>query len=295
MDANDVFNQALAHGVSFSIENDALTVDKAHKSIPEALSELIVQNESHIVSKLRRINTAKNISEIPIESKKNSKQGVMSVGQERLWYLDKLYKNKYIYNHQTGMYIEGELAIDVLTKSIKHVLENNSILRTNLRETSNGDLIQTIDDVSDSNLQIVEIKKDAAENKNVESQIDDFCLRTGQQAFSLSEDKLVRFHLVKLTDSFFYFLITMHHSITDGWSFSILSDEIWEAYQKVLKGEPLQEKSGIQYIDFSYWQKALLNSTIFDKQIRYWKDKLSNIPTSPTLAPDITCKPSDLI
>src|SRR6185369_5509068 len=92
-----------------------------------------------------------------------------------------------------------------------------------------------------------------------------------------SELPLIRVKLVKLQEQEQVLLVTMHHIISDGWSMGVFIRELstlYEAYSND-RPSPLTELP-IQYADFAYWQRELLEEVI-DKQLSYWKKQLAGI------------------
>jgi non-ribosomal peptide synthetase component F len=76
--------------------------------------------------------------------------------------------------------------------------------------------------------------------------------------------------------------IVIHHISFDGWSMDIFLKELQAYYDHYLK-----QKQGIttqlslpvltiQYKDFALWQRNYLSGEVLDKQLSYWKNKLSD-------------------
>lgn len=65
------------------------------------------------------------------------------------------------------------------------------------------------------------------------------------------------------------FLLTMHHSVTDGWSTGIIWKELSAAYNAFHRGkvnvglDPLP----IQYADFASWQRQWLAHGVMSEQV----------------------------
>lgn len=65
------------------------------------------------------------------------------------------------------------------------------------------------------------------------------------------------------------YLLTMHHSVTDGWSTGIIWKELSAAYNAFHRGQinvgldPLP----IQYADFATWQRHWLGHGVMNEQV----------------------------
>jgi hypothetical protein len=76
-------------------------------------------------------------------------------------------------------------------------------------------------------------------------------------------------------------LINFHHIASDGWSIDIFQKEwaaYYEAYVKNDRGFCLPALE-IQYKDYALWQRSYLSGEILEKQLSYWKEKLSGYQT----------------
>ena len=73
----------------------------------------------------------------------------------------------------------------------------------------------------------------------------------------------------------------MHHIAADGWSQTILVNELAQSYEAHLKGRtPLLPELPVQYSDYARWQRDLLQGSVLESQLSYWQDQLgANLPT----------------
>ncbi|HEX2641899.1 MAG TPA: condensation domain-containing protein, partial [Thermoanaerobaculia bacterium] len=101
----------------------------------------------------------------------------------------------------------------------------------------------------------------------------------GLRPFDLEVGPLARQSLLRLDDQTHVVLFCQHHSMSDGWSISVLIREVAEHYTAFVAGrEPRVPELPVQYADFSAWQREWLSGEEFDRQIRYWTDQLAGIP-----------------
>ena len=62
--------------------------------------------------------------------------------------------------------------------------------------------------------------------------------------------------LLRLGEADHAVLLTMHHLITDGWSFSVAAGELATLYEAYCQGRPSPlPDPPIQYADFARWQR----------------------------------------
>jgi hypothetical protein len=95
--------------------------------------------------------------------------------------------------------------------------------------------------------------------------------------FDLALAPLLKTSLLRLTSEEHWLTINMHHIITDGWSFSLLLEELGILYAAFVNGlpSPLPELP-VHYADFTLWQRQCFNEKAIEKQLAYWLQKLTN-------------------
>src|SRR5215216_134625 len=82
-------------------------------------------------------------------------------------------------------------------------------------------------------------------------------------------------------------LINMHHIVSDGWSESILKQELSTLYGAFVRGErdPLPELE-VQYADYAVWQREWMEGEVLRQQAEYWQQQLSGAPALLELPTD---------
>src|SRR5262249_41444469 len=74
-----------------------------------------------------------------------------------------------------------------------------------------------------------------------------------------------------------------HHIISDGWSMSLLYQELAQIYEAYLAGDPSPlPELPIQYVDFSLWQRDWMQGEVLAEQLAYWREQLQQV--APVLA-----------
>ena len=74
--------------------------------------------------------------------------------------------------------------------------------------------------------------------------------------------------LLRLGDADHTVLLTMHHLITDGWSFGVAASELSTLYEAFRQGRPSPLPGPpIQYADFARWQRDQFQSGAWTTQI----------------------------
>jgi hypothetical protein len=93
--------------------------------------------------------------------------------------------------------------------------------------------------------------------------------------FDLETGPLLRACLVKTAEHEHYFVLTLHHIVTEGWAMDIFARELSALYEAFVddRDSPLQPLP-VQYLDYSVWQRNWLESGERQRQLDYWTAQL---------------------
>jgi len=69
-------------------------------------------------------------------------------------------------------------------------------------------------------------------------------------------------------------ILTVHHSVSDGWSIQVIMRDIGACYAARRSGLPAVLPEVRQYREYAEWQRASATSTAEDGAPRFWQDKL---------------------
>ena len=98
---------------------------------------------------------------------------------------------------------------------------------------------------------------------------------------------MLRAHLIRLGRDNHRLLLAVHHIAFDGWSLSVLIDELTRAYASLSAGRaPDLPPLSVQYADFALWQRDRLRGQQLDELVDYWRTELSGAPDTLDLLTD---------
>lgn len=196
----------------------------------------------------------------------------LSFEQEQLWFLDQMSPGSFTYNISASFHITGPLEFDPLERSFNEVIRRHEALRTTFGSVK-GRPHQVIAPSMTLRLPLVDLRHlpEAERLPALEQQI----TREAQRPFSLSEGPLIRAALFRLGDAEYRLLMTLHHIVTDRWSFSLLWRELSFLYSAFSRGlpSPLPELP-IQFADFALWQRNWLEGEMLETRLSYWRKQL---------------------
>ncbi|WP_268891514.1 non-ribosomal peptide synthase/polyketide synthase [Lentzea tibetensis] len=183
----------------------------------------------------------------------------LSPAQQRLWFLDDLTAGGVEYNTGVGLRLSGPLDVGTLRAALDALVRRHESLRT------------TFDSVAGEGVQLVAESGEIPLREVETTEVDDVLADELRRPFDLRQGPLTRAVLVRVAPAEHVLLLCQHHIITDGWSVSLLVDELAELYG----GGELPELE-IQYPDFALWHSNRLDVT---EHLPYWERQLAGIET----------------
>ncbi|HZI15393.1 MAG TPA: condensation domain-containing protein, partial [Myxococcus sp.] len=199
---------------------------------------------------------------------------VLSSGQLRLWFLDRLVPQTPLYNLHFQLHLSGPLDEAALRRSLDGLLERHPVLRAAFPEEGGQPRLETR---PPEPLALPKADLRALAPEAREAELRGLSLAQAREPFRLAEGPLTRAHLVALGDQEHVLLMTQHHVTTDGWSIGVLAHELAALYRAAVAGEaPALPAPSLQYADFARWQQGL--GGLLDGQRAYWAQKLAGLP-----------------
>ncbi|WP_447971454.1 amino acid adenylation domain-containing protein [Nitrospira sp. M1] len=196
----------------------------------------------------------------------------LSFAQERLWVLWQLAPDDPSYNIPVALRLTGTLNITALEQSFQELARRHEVLRTTM-PLMNGEPRQVIAPGQTLSFSIMDLRQLSDAEREEEAQR--LAITEASSGFNLSEGQLVRVTLLQLRAEEHVLLLTLHHSISDGWSTHLLVRELTTIYAAYCDGQPspLPELS-LQYADYAQWQRQWLTGDVLARQMAYWEDRL---------------------
>lgn len=209
----------------------------------------------------------------------------LSPQQRQMWFAEQMGDSNGSYNIVMPIRLRGNLNVERLEESFKHVIRNNENLRTSFKN-ENGIPYQTIR--SDFEFSLRQYYLMNFEGKDTDKPINSIISAVSKQSFDLEKDLLIRGYLVYKGKDEYVLIVVMHHIISDGWSMELMTREIAGDYNNEGKGNIAEEK--LSYIDYIYWLDERKEAT--EKQKEFWKKTLSpdmEVVSLPTdyIRPDV--------
>ena len=195
----------------------------------------------------------------------------LSLSQQYIWSMHQADTTGAGLNSSMALQFSGELDPNWVEHSFNQIIDRHEILRTTFVEVNNVPLQQVLPELPISliyrDLQSWPREKRKAEAVNLGISI-------GQQPFDLTTGPLLRVALFRLQPQLSWLLITMHHIITDGWSFGGVLQELDSLLPAHQNPSPSLPEVALQYADFALWQRQVYNEAVITQQLAYWQHQL---------------------
>jgi amino acid adenylation domain-containing protein len=208
----------------------------------------------------------------------------LSFPQERVWFLQQLFPNSLAYNFQSTLKLTGTLKVAALEQSLTEIISRHEIFRTTFPAVD-GKPIQIIHEPWSVKLEIIDLETLPQKERQGEAEH-----RIGellQLPFDLQKLPLIRWTLLRLSETEHILLHVEHHLVHDGWSFNVFLNELLVLYRAFVGGE--ESSLGalpIQFADFAVWQHQWMQGASAKAQLEFWRQKLSGTSTLLQLPAD---------
>lgn len=225
----------------------------------------------------QRVRAGRPVSKPPVIEPRASETAIpLSFAQQRLWFIDQLEPNSPAYNMPAPVRLIGKFDLEAFRRSIQAIVRRHESLRTTF-QTVEGKPVQTISQSLELPIPIIDLSHLAETECLAEARR--LATADGMVPFDLETGPLVRTTLLRFGEEDHALLLTMHHIISDGWSFGVFYRELRMLYEIETKEgmKPLPELP-IQYADYALWQRDWLKSGVLASQLAYWKRQLQGAP-----------------
>ena len=237
-----------------------------------ALLELQLMKKRQRQPKARQAIVARHLKSAPL-----------SYNQQGLWVLNQLMPGESIYHSPTAARLIGSLDVPALQRALKAVVTRHDGLRT-IFQIVDGEPVQVVQDFT---LEVPVIDLSSVDDDKREAEALTILEHEARRPFDLSIGPLIRACVVRMKGDEHILLSTMHHVITDGWSFGIFHRELSSLYEAFVNNRttPFPPLS-IQYADYAVWQREWFEGDVYQTQLAYWKRQFSSMPPALELPAD---------
>ncbi|MEU9497066.1 condensation domain-containing protein, partial [Streptomyces sp. NPDC048215] len=181
-----------------------------------------------------------------------------------------------VYTEQVSFDLAGELSVATLKQACCSVLERHASLRAGFRVLRSGAIVQGIASKVSPVWHEVDLRAQEMRHQKLER---DRKLREERtKPFDMTRPPLIRFLLLRLANDRHVFAISNHHILLDGWSLSLLIQEIMTLYSN--GGNVDKLKPAPSYRDYFAW----LAGWDRDGAVQAWKQAMEGLDEPTRIA-----------
>jgi amino acid adenylation domain-containing protein len=208
----------------------------------------------------------------------------LSFAQQQLWLVDRLRPGSPAYNVVRAFRLAGVLDMTALESALTAIVARHEALRTTFHETG-GEPVQMVGPPRPVEVTVVDVSALPGDARG--AALDAYLAEQARRPFDLTCDLMLRAFVARLGEREHALLLVLHHIASDGWSMSVLIDELGTHYAAALTGDiatlpPLP----VQYADHAVWQRERLAGQKLADEIGYWRQRLAGAPPALALPTD---------
>lgn len=204
----------------------------------------------------------------------------LSAAQERLWFLERL-QTQTMQQLAFAEVLHGSLDREALAAAISAAVARHEILRTRY-VTEDGAPRQVVDHPIRAELRVrpLLVSGTPGAAAAVEQAVLAHVGAELRAPLDLQRGPCWRATLLEVTPEHHVLIFVVHHIAADGWSLTVLRNDILLAYQREVSGDASHPLSAppVQYLDASAWL-ATRAAAARDDQLAYWRQRLAGAPT----------------
>ncbi|MEU7739320.1 amino acid adenylation domain-containing protein [Nonomuraea sp. NPDC049158] len=187
----------------------------------------------------------------------------LSAGQERLWFLHRLDPGDASYNMYIVRRLRGPLDPEALRRALTALLDRHESLRTRFPEVDGRPVAVVEHAGRPADIELL----DAGDETEARALV---AARTNAP-LDLGAAPPLRITLIRLGGDDHVLCVVLHHIIADGWSITVLLDDLARLYAGSGSLAPL----AVQHGDVARWQREQDGSAALE----YWRERLADPPT----------------
>src|SRR6478672_10358394 len=155
------------------------------------------------------------------------------------------------YFEQVCYTYRGPLDIPAFAAAWRRVIERHQILRTSFSTHDAERLSQFVHNEATISLQQHDWRGLSASEQELRR--DQFLKTDADRGFDLGIAPLIRVALLQTDDNAFWIVVSNHHIILDGWSMSLVRDEVSQFYQQLAHDREPNLKDAPDFSAYLHW------------------------------------------
>jgi natural product biosynthesis luciferase-like monooxygenase protein/amino acid adenylation domain-containing protein len=169
--------------------------------------------------------------------------------QKQLWVLAQMGDDaSCAYNETICLRLRGALHMAALSNAVRAVVGRHEALRTSIGDDGETQLVHPPPPSLELPLTNFSGAATAAEREDEAAR---WLHEESRRAFDLSVAPLLRLHVLRLEELHHLFVLTTHHIVSDGWSITVMLEELCAVYEAECRGVAWELAEPLQFGDYA--------------------------------------------
>ncbi|MFG2432660.1 amino acid adenylation domain-containing protein [Streptomyces sp. NPDC048590] len=195
---------------------------------------------------------------------------VLTHGQKRLWFLDRMEPGDPSYNIPLVLRLTGPLDPAVLGSAVDAVVARHETLRTRFPD-EDGRPLAVVSDPAAVPVEHLDLRGSGHRLP------DELAARTNR-GFDLGRGPLLRVSLIRTAQTEHVLCVVLHHIVADGWSLNILRDELAAHYGAYRAGRDADLPAPPSYLAHAAAREQEEDGPEERESLAYWQERLADAP-----------------
>ncbi|MCW3467113.1 non-ribosomal peptide synthase/polyketide synthase [Chitinophaga nivalis] len=266
-----LLQKADENGIKIFLDDDQLIVEMHEDTeIDDVFLDELRNNKAYLITYFQDNKSQDNAQTHRITAVPRDGDTLLplSFSQERLWFIDQL-EGSVHYHIPAVLRLKGTLNKAALQQALQYIINRHEVLRTVIRLSEQS---------KKAYQHLLELDSWQLDNVEITDTLEETVAAYIRTPFDLQADHMLKAGLIKLTEQEHVLAINVHHIAADGWSLSVIVNELMALYAGFSAGEaPALPPMDIQYADFAVWQREYLSGEILAGQQAYWQQQLADL------------------
>ena len=163
-----------------------------------------------------------------------------------------------LYAPEAGIYVEQfqciiahKLEVAYFKRAWQHLIERYPILRTSIRTANLAQPLQVVHPQVELSWSEYDYRHLSSQEQ--EEHLGNFLQHDRRRGFVFTSAPLMRMALFQKADTSFHLVWSFHHLLLDGWSVSLLLEEVFSIYEALVRGDGYQPGPVRAYREYIDW------------------------------------------
>ncbi|WP_231882928.1 condensation domain-containing protein, partial [Oleiphilus sp. HI0132] len=230
-----------------------------------------------IESLAKKIDQSQHTEQSTITKRSENEPALLTLAQQRLWYLNQLEGSSTAYNLPSAFRLKGKLNKLALNQAFQNLISRQEALSAEVIEIDSQphQRLRNISNFELSEVSFADIDKPIERELELKKRL----TVLQNQVFDINHDILFKAELIILSEEESILFFMPHHIIFDGWSFDLFIHELSESYNAYCCGINAQlPVLDYQFADYANWSRLNSSQEDVEKDVSYWVEHLQGAP-----------------